>query len=240
MARGSGSRAVKGAARGGARADDATSSGATTGRAGRGDAGATAGAPSPTAGSRGRTSTGYQASGVAPAVRPERVVARVRSHARRLIPSALLLVAVSGATAYAIGVFDDPWVRLGILVAAVLVVLVGCVLPFVAWLARRTTITTRRVVLRHGVFSRVRQELLNSRATDVDVRAGWVASMFGSGDVRINTAHDRTFVLRDVPRPELVQAALQELMDPSSPAALEHRRAVRAGLDGDTVAWHRP
>ncbi|MET4158926.1 PH domain-containing protein [Agromyces sp. PvR057] len=187
----------------------------------------------------GAASAGLAPSGTVPPLRPERVVARVRSHARRLIPSALLLIVVAGATAYALGVVDDLWTRVGLLAAAVLVVLVGCLLPLLAWLTRRTTITTRRVILRHGVFSRVRQELLNSRATDVEVWAGWFASMFGSGDVRINTAHDRTFVLRDVPRPELVQAALQELMDPASPAAIEHRRAMLSGADGDTVAWHR-
>ncbi|WP_143109912.1 PH domain-containing protein [Agromyces sp. CF514] len=232
---------MKRAASRAARGDAAAASGATPPAPARprATAGTAAGSGTGTPGLPSATAAGYPPGGTAPVMRPERVVARVRSHARRLIPSALLLIAVVGATTYAVGVFDDPWVRLGILVAAVLVLLVGCVLPLIAWLARRTTITTRRVVLRHGVFSRVRQELLNSRATDVDVRAGWIASMFGSGDVRINTAHDRTFVLQDVPRPELVQAALQELMDPSSPAAIEHRRAVRAGLDGDTVAWHR-
>ncbi len=233
---------MKRAARSGARSDGAS----TTASAPSADArtgqvpstgGGSAGASGAWTGATG--STGFPPSGVSPSLRPERVVARVRSHARRLIPSALLLIAVAGGTTYALGLLADPWAQLGILAAAVLVVLVGCLLPLIAWLTRRTTITTRRVILRRGVFSRVRQEILNSRATDVDVRAGWFASMFGSGDVVINTAHDRTYVLKDVPRPELVQAALQELMDPSSPAALEHRRAMRAGADGDTVAWHR-
>ncbi|KQM84164.1 PH domain-containing protein [Agromyces sp. Leaf222] len=226
MARGSDSRAVKKAARSSARAD-AEAASAQAARPGA----------DPRTGQV--ASTGFVPGGTAAVIRPERVVARVRSHARRLIPSALLLIVVAGATTYGLGVLEDSWAQLGLLAGAVLVVLVGCLLPLIAWLTRRTTITTRRVILRHGVFSRVRQELLNSRATDVDVRAGWFASMFGSGDVRINTAHDRTFVLQDVPRPELVQAALQELMDPSSPAAIEHRRAMLSGADGDTVAWHR-
>lgn len=238
MARGSDSRAVRKAAKASARAD-ARSGGR------RGGAAPAAGEPAPA--TPVSTASGYApspsaatgASGMLVTGRPERVVARVRSHARRLIPSALLLILVAGGTTYALGVLEGGWMQVGVLAAAVLVVLVGCVLPLLSWLTRRTTITTRRVVLRHGVFSRVRQELLNSRATDVEVHAGWVASMFGSGDVRINTAHDRTLVLRDVPRPELVQAALQELMDPASPAAREHRRAMRSGADGDTVAWDR-
>ncbi|MCP2371275.1 putative membrane protein YdbT with pleckstrin-like domain [Agromyces terreus] len=168
---------------------------------------------------------------------PERVVARVRRHARVLALPAVLLIAVAGATTYAVGVLDEAWQVLAALAGAALLVVLGCLLPFLAWLTRRATITTRRVILRHGVFSRVRQELLNSRGTDVDVRAGWVQSMFGSGDVRINTGHDRVLVIKDAPRAELVQAALQELMDPASPAAREHRRAMREAPDGDTVSW---
>ena len=48
--------------------------------------------------------------------------------------------------------------------------LLGCLLPFLAWLTRRTTITTRRIILRSGVFARVRRELLHSRGYDVVVR----------------------------------------------------------------------
>ncbi|GAA1840548.1 PH domain-containing protein [Agromyces salentinus] len=215
--------------------------GRAAGRAARSGVPAPARAQPPSA----RSSTGAVPGGVGglsatgAVLVPERVVARVRRHARVLVFPAALLVVVAGLTAYAVGAFEEPWQVIAALAAGVVLVLVGSVLPFLAWLTRRATITTRRVIVRHGVVSRTRQELLNSRATDVDVRAGWVQSMFGSGDVRINTGHDRVLVIRDAPRAELVQAALQELMDPSSPAAAEHRRAMREMPEGDTVAWDR-
>ncbi|MGI9821645.1 PH domain-containing protein [Agromyces sp. Marseille-Q5079] len=187
------------------------------------------------AGPPGATS-GLPVGAVMPTV-PERVVARIRRHARVLVLPAVLLVVVAGACTYAVGVLEEAWQVTAALAAAAVLVLLGCVLPYLAWLTRRTTITTRRVILRHGVFSRVRRELLNSRGTDVEVRAGWMQAMFGSGDVVIRTGHDRDLVITDAPRAELVQAALQELMDPSSPAAVEHRRASRASSEGDTVAW---
>lgn len=222
MTRGSGARAAKRAAKSGAPAP------------------ARAQPPSARPSSTGAVPPGASAgsfAGTGAYAAPERVVARIRRHARVLLLPAVLLVAVAGAATYAVGVLDETWQVLAALAVAALLVLFGCLLPFLAWLTRRATITTRRVVIRHGVFSRVRQELLNSRATDVDVRAGWVQSMFGSGDVLINTGHDRVVVIKDAPRAELVQAALQELMDPASPAAVDHRRASRETPDGDTVAW---
>ena len=172
-----------------------------------------------------------------PAAPVERVVARVRRHARMLILPAALLVAVAGGTAYAIAVLPELWQRLVVVGLALLVAVLGSLLPFIVWLTRRTTITTRRIILRSGVFSRVRRELLHSRGYDVVVRRSWMQSAFGSGDVRINTGHDHPVVLRDVPKPQLVQAALEELMEATHSHVAERRRADQSLLDGDTVAW---
>lgn len=171
-----------------------------------------------------------------PAAPVERVVARVRRHARRLAFPAVLLVALAGGTAFALAMLPELWQQLAVVGLAVLVLIVGVLLPYLAWLTRRTTITTRRTILRSGVFVRVRQELLHSRGHDVTVRRTWAQSAFGSGDVRIDTGNERPFVLRDVPNPELVQAALQELMVESRIPIADHRRAESAA-DGDTVAW---
>ncbi|MFC9559081.1 PH domain-containing protein [Agromyces sp. NPDC056965] len=168
---------------------------------------------------------------------PERVVARVRRHARILILPAILLILVAGATAYGVGIAPETWQVLAILGGAVVVVLLGSFLPFLAWLTRRTTITTRRVIARSGIWVRVRQELLLSRGRDVTVRGTWGQSAFGSGDVRIDTGHEKPFVLKDVPKPVLVQGALQELMGEEQARVAERRRAEQTMIDGDTVAW---
>ena len=172
-----------------------------------------------------------------PAVPAERVVARVRRHARMLILPAVLLIVTAGGAAYALAVLPETWQRLTGIGAALAIVVFGSFLPFLAWLTRRTTITTRRIILRSGVFVRIRQELLHSRGYDVSVRRSWAQSAFGSGDVRINTGHDHPVVLRDVPRPQLVQAALEELMDDAHTQIADRRRAEQSAVDGDTVAW---
>jgi len=154
-----------------------------------------------------------------------------------LIIPAVLLIAAAGGTGYAVGVLPEPWQRLAAGGVALLVVLFGSFLPFLAWLTRRTTITTRRIILRSGVFARLRQELLHSRGYDVTVRRTWVQSAFGSGDVRINTGHDHPVVLRDVPKPQLVQSALHELMEHTNTQIADRRRAEQSTADGDTVVW---
>lgn len=174
----------------------------------------------------------------APPAQPvERVVARIRRHGRILVVPTVLFIAVTGVATYAAAALREPWQQLAIAGIAMLAVLVFSFLPFLAWLTRRTTITTRRIILRSGVFVRVRQELLHSRGYDVSVRRTWAQSAFGSGDVRINTGHDRPVVLKDVPRPRAVQAALQELMEDAHTIIGDRRRADQSIIDGDTVVW---
>ncbi|WP_232331257.1 PH domain-containing protein [Agromyces laixinhei] len=174
---------------------------------------------------------------VPPAQPPERVVARLRRSARGLTVPAILVIVLAGAAAYGVGIAPELWQDLAIVGGAVLVALLGSFLPFLAWLTRRTTITTRRIIVRSGIFVRVRQELLHSRGYDVTVRRTWWQSAFGSGDVRINTGHEKPFVLKNVPKPELVQGALQELMGEEHSRVAERRRAEQSMIEGDTVAW---
>lgn len=179
-----------------------------------------------------------RAAGAQPAAPVERVVARLRRHARMLILPALLLVATAGAATYFALVLAEAWQRVAVGGVALLVVVLGCLAPFLAWLTRRTTITTRRIILRSGIFTSVRQELLHSRGYDVTVRRTWVQSAFGSGDVRVNTGLEHPFVIRDVPKPFEVQAALDELMEEAHSLVADRRRAEQStAFDGDTIAW---
>lgn len=168
---------------------------------------------------------------------PERVVARVRRHARVLILPVVLMIAVAGAVGYTVVVVPEPWQRLLIGGGALLVVVLGTLLPFLSWLTRRWTLTTRRVIFRSGVFARSRQELQLHRANEVTVRRTPGQRMFGSGDVRISTVHERPLILRDVPRPLLVQAALDELIDRSHRDAVAERRTDPPETELDTVIW---
>ena len=169
---------------------------------------------------------------------PEVVVARLRSHARALFFPSLLLIAVVGAVSYFAGSFPEPWQNWALLGGGALAVLLFFVLPLLSWLGRNYTITTRRIVLRHGLLVRSRQELLHSRGYDVTVRKAGLQLVFRSGDVLINTGLERPVMLRDVPGADLVQAALHDLMERSLNPVAARRQQERSSAD-ETTAWGR-
>lgn len=143
----------------------------------------------------------------------ERVVARLRRHGRVLLLPSIALLAVCGAAGFFTGRFPEDWQNLLVLAGAVVLIVVLFLFPLVAWLSTRYTITSRRVIVRRGMFVRERRELLHSRGYDVTVRRGWLQSIFRSGDVSVNTSLERPVVLCDVPRASLVQGALHDLIE---------------------------
>lgn len=162
---------------------------------------------------------------------PERVIARLRAHARALVLPSLALVALVGGATFGALIFDELWQSLAVLLAAVIAIGVLWVLPLLRWLSTQYLLTTRRVVVRRGLFVRTRHEVLLSRSYDVSVRQAGLQALFRSGDVLINTGLDRPIVLRDVPRADLVQRALSDVMEASTTSIATVRRP--AGDTGD-------
>lgn len=166
----------------------------------------------------------------------ESVVAGLRPHARILFWPSLALLAVVGATGYFYGSLPEPWENLALLAAAAALVLLLWLLPLASWLNNRYTITTRRIIFRHGFFVRTRQELLHSRGYDVTVRQNWLQSLARSGDVLINAGLEHPLVLKDVPQAELVQQVLHDLME-SSRTLTGSRRQEQAALANESARW---
>jgi uncharacterized membrane protein YdbT with pleckstrin-like domain len=167
----------------------------------------------------------------------ERVVARLRPHGRALFWPSLLFIAAVGATPYYYGSFPEEWQNIAVLAGGAIVVVFLWLFPLLAWLGVRYTITTRRIILRSGFLVRVRRELLHSRGYDVTVRKNSLQSMFGSGNVQINTGLDHPVVLRDVPNADLVQSALHDLMENSLNPIAARRQAQDSRPPDETTAW---
>jgi membrane protein YdbS with pleckstrin-like domain len=167
----------------------------------------------------------------------ERVVARLRPHGRALFWPSLALIAAVGAAGYFQGSFPLPWENAIVPLAALLVVILLWLLPLLSWLGKRYIITTRRIIFRHGFFVRVRQELLHSRGYDVTVRKSALQSLFGSGDIEVNTGLDHPVVLRDAPNADLVQGALHDLMETSLNPIAARRQAEASRPSDETTAW---
>ena len=144
--------------------------------------------------------------------RPEVVLLRVRRHGRRLLLPVVALLAVAAAAGYWVGALPEPWMNLLAGVGAAASALLLGVFPVLAWLAHRTTVTSRRVILRHGFFVRHRSEVPLARLREVRLRRGPLQRLVGAGDIDLFSGADRVR-LDDVPAAERVADALQELME---------------------------
>jgi membrane protein YdbS with pleckstrin-like domain len=177
-------------------------------------------------------------SGYARESQPEKVVARLRPHVRVLFWPTLLLFALAGATGYFFGNMPEPWQNAAVLGGAILLAVLGWLLPLAVWLTKRYTITTRRIIFRHGFFVRTRQELLHSRGYDVSVRQNWVQAGFRSGTVLINSGLEHPLVLKDVPNVDLVQGVLHDLMEKAN-TLMGSRRQEQSALADESAFWGR-
>ena len=166
----------------------------------------------------------------------EQVIARLRRHARILFLPAVLTIAVCTGAGYASGFVTGTLQVVLLWSAAVVLVVVVALLPYAFWLTRRYTVTDRRLILRWGLFVRVRQDLLHSRGYDITVTKTWLQSAFRSGTIRINSGLEHPVVLKDVPRVDQLQQALTELMDKAQ-NIVSIRRQQAESVEGDTTAF---
>lgn len=181
--------------------------------------------------------TAYQGRPVTPApgaeVRELRV-ARVRSHARRLLWPALVLIAVSGVVGYFSGNIPAPldaWMTDGILWAAAgVVVLLLVVVPYLRWLARTYTVTTRRVIAQSGLFRRDRTEILHARGYTIGERRGPIQRLWGAGTLTLSNGVDAPVRMANIPSVRLMHEALADQVEVSQ--ILAHRDFQAASPTG--------
>lgn len=149
-------------------------------------------------------------------------VAQLRSHARRLLWSALILIGVAGAAGYFAGNLPAPFEDWMLWAAAGGVVVVFVVAPYLRWLTHTYTITTRRVIERSGVFGQRRSELSHSRGYTISERRGPLQRLWGAGTLTL-TGADYTLRLANIPSARLVHETLVDQVEMSQ--ILAHRDA---------------
>lgn len=153
----------------------------------------------------------------------ELLVARFRGHARRLLWSALVFIAVCGATAYFYDGLPEPYENWMLLGAAVVVTVLLVVVPFLVWLSRSYTITTRRVIVRDGLGSRRRRELSHTRGYSIAVRRGPLQRLWGAGTITLSNGIDAPLRLQNIPSVNLVHETLADQVEVNQ--ILAHREA---------------
>lgn len=158
----------------------------------------------------------------------ELLIARFRSHARRLFWSALVLIAVFGATAYLYDNLPSGFENWMLLTAAGALVLFLVIVPFTVWFSRSTTLTTRRVIAHQGIGSRQRREMSHARGYTISVRRGPLQRLWGSGTITLSNGVDSPLRLPNVPNVTLVHETLADQIEVGQ--ILAHRDA-QGGTD---------
>jgi membrane protein YdbS with pleckstrin-like domain len=144
---------------------------------------------------------------------PELRVARFRSHARRLVWPALVLIVVAGAVGYFYDNLPSPFENWMLLTLAAAVLFFLALLPFLTWWARTWTITTRRVIERRGVVVARRRELSHVRGYSIQVNRGPLQRMWGAGTLVLSNGVEEPMRLTNIPSVDLVHESLVDQVE---------------------------
>lgn len=155
-------------------------------------------------------------------------IATFRGSAAALLWSALVLIAVSGATGYLLTNLPDPFEDWMLLVAAVVVVGGLVIVPWWRWASRQYVLTTRRVIVTRGLIIRRRRELLHAAGYGTELSRGPIQRVLGTGTLRLSSGESE-IELKSVRTPKLVSETLADQVEIGQ--ILAHREAQQQAAD---------
>jgi uncharacterized membrane protein YdbT with pleckstrin-like domain len=137
-----------------------------------------------------------------------------------VLPVLILLVTVPVATFLAArapeGDARTP-VRVAIVVVALLVLVVGTLMPFLRWVTTHYVVTDRRIITRRGIIARRGRDMPLSRVNDISFSHTVWERILGCGTLVIESAGETgQLTLSSVPHVEHVQRRIYELADDES------------------------
>lgn len=160
---------------------------------------------------------------------PERRIARLRGHARRLFWSALVLIAVAGATTFFYDNLPAPFENWMLLTAAGAAVVLLVLVPYLSWLSRTWTITTRRVIERSGFFGSSSRDISHVRGYAIQMRRGILQRLWGAGTLTLSNGVEPPMRLKNVPHAVLVHETLVDQVEVNQILAHRDSQAQASG-----------
>ena len=151
----------------------------------------------------------------------EQVVLDLHPHWKRLLLPAVLIPVVVGVATYLLFLVPDGSahapLQWAIVAVAVIVLLRFSVWPFVGWQTTNYVLTTRRVVIRRGVFARSGRDIPLTRVNDVSFEHSLLDRLLRCGTLTIESAGERgQVVLPEVPDVEMVQREVYRCVEEES------------------------
>jgi uncharacterized membrane protein YdbT with pleckstrin-like domain len=140
----------------------------------------------------------------------ETIVLDLHPHWKQLVLPSMLLPVIVGITTYLLfllpsGSLHTPG-QWAVVVVAAVVLLRFSVWPWVTWQTTRYVLTTRRVIIRRGVFGRSGRDIPLTRVNDVSFHHTLFERMLRCGTLTIESAGEHgQVVLPEVPNVELTQ-----------------------------------
>jgi uncharacterized membrane protein YdbT with pleckstrin-like domain len=146
----------------------------------------------------------------------EKLVLVLRRHIKVLFVPFMIFVgvAVLFGLSFLIPAGAQPWGLIVVGALALLVLIRWALWPLVVWANTTYAITTRRLIIRTGVFNRSGHDMPLSRLNDVSFSHNLLERMLGCGTLVVESAGEQgQLKLDDVPKVELVQHTLHRLSD---------------------------
>lgn len=142
----------------------------------------------------------------------EFVVVHKHPHWKMLLAPVLILFVVVGGGSYAAALLAPfswhlpAWIALAA-VGAILVIWFTLA-PLVRWRTTHFVVTTHRLMVREGVFTRSGIDIPMSRINSVRFRHGLIDRMLGCGTLVVESASDEPLEFDDIPQVEKVHTLL--------------------------------
>mgnify|MGYP001007411042 FL=1 len=145
----------------------------------------------------------------------EVVVRHMHTHIKTLLPAIIIEVVL--VLAAAVGSFYVPanaryWALPTIWITVLILSFPLFVIPWIKWATATYTVTTKRIITRHGIFTRTGHDLPLSRISDVQMEKNLDDRFFGCGTLALQTSADDPLLLHDVPKVEIVQVEISNLL----------------------------
>ena len=159
-----------------------------------------------------------------PLLEGEGLVFELREHWFTLVWPAVLLVATTGIAAFLAGTVPDSGARstLRLIIAATAgaIILRWSVWPFLSWYSRSWVLTTRRLMVRHGVLSRRGLDVPLARVIGTSATRTVLQRIFRSGRLTISTAGHGDLVVHNTPMLAEVQKVVAAAVANSVPPTM--------------------
>lgn len=145
----------------------------------------------------------------------EIVVRHMRTHIKAILPNLLgqiLLIALGVLASIHLPDEWAPFSHAFVWAAVVIATFPVALVPFWRWTTTTFTLTSKRIITRHGIFTKKGHDLPLTRISDIAMDRGFLDRILGCGTLTLQTSANDPLILEDVPHVETVQLELTDLL----------------------------